>query len=164
MQCLSDCLSVCPYMHPKTRTSMQGKPSQASQHKKRFFQVSADGSTLRWAWDKYVLLYYLTELQTNDSAREVREGLAWQICSSRDSPPPHFLPPPLSNSISTRRLSNTCDACSRGCLWPDIRTLCSKILCGWVICGQTAKEGGGGSFACSLSRRFVTLPEKGTLF
>ena len=26
---------------------------------RRFFQLSADGSTLRWAWNKYVIMYYV---------------------------------------------------------------------------------------------------------
>ena len=38
---------------------LQGKPSITAPRKRRFFQLSNDGSTLRWAWNKYVLLYYV---------------------------------------------------------------------------------------------------------
>lgn len=35
------------------------KPSAGAPRKRRFFQLSSDGSTLRWAWDKYILLYFV---------------------------------------------------------------------------------------------------------
>ena len=38
---------------------MQGKPSDRSPKKKRFFQLSHDGSTLRWSWNKYIVMYYV---------------------------------------------------------------------------------------------------------
>ena len=33
-----------------------------SSQKRRFFQLSADLTTLRWAWNKYVVLYYVDAL------------------------------------------------------------------------------------------------------
>ena len=38
---------------------MQGKPSSKTPKKKRFFQLSHDGSTLRWSWNKYIIMYYV---------------------------------------------------------------------------------------------------------
>ncbi|KAL4428326.1 hypothetical protein ABPG75_002415 [Micractinium tetrahymenae] len=43
-----------------------GKPSQRSPHKIRFFQLSHDGSTLRWGWNKFVRLYYVEEMFHSD--------------------------------------------------------------------------------------------------
>lgn len=37
----------------------QGKPSSKSPKKRRFFQLSHDGSILRWSWNKYVVMYYV---------------------------------------------------------------------------------------------------------
>lgn len=50
---------VPPELVPLIRGAWIGKPSANAQRKRRFFQLSSDGSTLRWAWDKYVLLYYV---------------------------------------------------------------------------------------------------------
>lgn len=44
---------------PLMKGNWIGKPSTSAQQKRRFFQLSTDGSTLRWAWNKYVLLYYV---------------------------------------------------------------------------------------------------------
>ena len=38
---------------------------------RRFFQLSADGSTLRWAWNKYVVMYYVEEQINDDEEREI---------------------------------------------------------------------------------------------
>ena len=38
-----------------------------SDNKRRFFQLSADLTTLRWAWNKYVLLFYVEEVLPKDS-------------------------------------------------------------------------------------------------
>lgn len=38
---------------------VQGKPSHKTPKKKRFFQLSHDGSTLRWSWNKYIVMYYV---------------------------------------------------------------------------------------------------------
>lgn len=38
---------------------MQGKPSPKAPKKRRFFQLSHDGSTLRWSWNKYIIMYYV---------------------------------------------------------------------------------------------------------
>lgn len=43
-----------------------GKPSQRSPNKIRFFQLSHDGSTLRWGWNKFVRLYYVEEMFHSD--------------------------------------------------------------------------------------------------
>ena len=65
MQTLSDANKkgaaeeVPPQLAPLMRGAWIGKPSANAQKKRRFFQLSSDGSTLRWAWDKYVLLYYV---------------------------------------------------------------------------------------------------------
>jgi len=39
--------------------TVQGKPSPKAPKKRRFFQLSHDGSTLRWSWNKYVVMYYV---------------------------------------------------------------------------------------------------------
>ena len=44
---------------PLMRGAWIGKPSPNAQKKRRFFQLSSDGSSLRWAWNKYILLYYV---------------------------------------------------------------------------------------------------------
>ena len=44
---------------PLMKGAWLGKPAANAQRKRRFFQLSTDGSTLRWAWDKYILLYYV---------------------------------------------------------------------------------------------------------
>ena len=36
-----------------------GKPTAANSKRRRFFQLSEDGSTLRWAWNKYIIMYYV---------------------------------------------------------------------------------------------------------
>lgn len=65
MQTLSDANKkgtaedVPPQLAPLMRGAWIGKPSANAQKKRRFFQLSSDGSTLRWAWDKYILLYYV---------------------------------------------------------------------------------------------------------
>lgn len=35
-------------------------------NKRRFFQLSADLTTLRWAWNKYVLLFYVEAVVPRD--------------------------------------------------------------------------------------------------
>lgn len=44
---------------PLMKGAWIGKPHANARNKRRFFQLSSDGSTLRWAWDKYILLYYV---------------------------------------------------------------------------------------------------------
>ena len=39
-----------------------GKPAPRNPHKLRFFQLSQDGTTLRWGWKKFVRLYYVDEV------------------------------------------------------------------------------------------------------
>ncbi len=65
MQTLSDATrkgaseDAPPQLAPLMRGAWIGKPSGNAQKKRRFFQLSSDGTTLRWAWDKYILLYYV---------------------------------------------------------------------------------------------------------
>lgn len=44
---------------PLMKGAWIGKPAINAQRKRRFFQLSSDGSTLRWSWDKYILLYFV---------------------------------------------------------------------------------------------------------
>ena len=48
------------------RGAWLGKPSASRSGKMRFFQLSADGSTLRWGWKKHVLLFHVDEMVCND--------------------------------------------------------------------------------------------------
>lgn len=50
---------VPPGLLPLLKGAWIGKPSQRAPRSRRFFQLSSDGSTLRWSWDKYILLYYV---------------------------------------------------------------------------------------------------------
>ena len=40
--------------------------------KTRFFQLSADGSTLRWGWKKHVLLFHVDEMECNDDDLSIK--------------------------------------------------------------------------------------------
>ena len=40
--------------------------------KQRFFQLSADLTTLRWAWNKYVLLFYVEAVHSCDEELSLR--------------------------------------------------------------------------------------------
>ncbi|KAK9811688.1 hypothetical protein WJX72_008422 [[Myrmecia] bisecta] len=62
---------VHPDLAPLMRGAWLGKPSRRAKDKKRFFQLSSDGSTLRWAWNKYILLYYVEEVSNNDDDLEI---------------------------------------------------------------------------------------------
>ena len=55
-----------PEVLPLLRGAWLGKPSAAKRGKTRFFQLSADGTTLRWGWKKHVLLFHVDELVCND--------------------------------------------------------------------------------------------------
>ncbi len=50
---------------PLIRGAWLGKPSTRKPLKRRFFQLSADGTSLRWAWRKYVRLFYLTSMDVD---------------------------------------------------------------------------------------------------
>ena len=45
----------------------------ASAHvgKRRFFQLAADGTMLRWAWEKYVLLHYIDDVASDEDTRTI---------------------------------------------------------------------------------------------
>jgi hypothetical protein len=48
------------------RSLQRCAPLLTSANKRRFFQLSADLTTLRWAWNKYVLLFYVEEVVPRD--------------------------------------------------------------------------------------------------
>ncbi|DBA89209.1 hypothetical protein WJX77_000076 [Trebouxia sp. C0004] len=51
---------------PLMRGAWIGKPSSKAPKKRRFFQLSHDGSTLRWSWNKYVVMYYVEDIEAQD--------------------------------------------------------------------------------------------------
>lgn len=59
-----------PLIHPLLEGSWLGKPTNRNPKKTRFFQLSYDGSTLRWGWNKYVRMYYVQDIEYS------REGLS----------------------------------------------------------------------------------------
>lgn len=50
---------------PLMRGAWLGKPSAKKPNKRRFFQLSADGASLRWSWRKYVRLFYLEAMDVD---------------------------------------------------------------------------------------------------
>ncbi len=50
------------------RGAWLGKPSQGNPNKRRFFQLSADGASLRWSWRKYVRLFFMEAMDVDDEA------------------------------------------------------------------------------------------------
>ncbi|GMH35519.1 hypothetical protein BSKO_03387 [Bryopsis sp. KO-2023] len=60
-----------PDLLPMFKGAWLYKPSPQSPNKKRFFQLSQDHTTLRWAWNKYVILYYADELLTDDLKKTI---------------------------------------------------------------------------------------------
>ena len=50
---------------PLMRGAWLGKPSARKPKKRRFFQLSADGASLRWSWRKYVRLFYLEAMEVD---------------------------------------------------------------------------------------------------
>ena len=61
---------------PLMRGAWINKPSASAPRKRRFFQLSSDGSTLRWAWDKYILLYFVEVFQFQ---RSTNLGVVWHF-------------------------------------------------------------------------------------
>lgn len=60
-----------PEVLPLLQGAWLGKPSPSQKAKAlvpktRFFQLSADGTTLRWGWKKHVLLFHVDEMECND--------------------------------------------------------------------------------------------------
>eukprot|EP00890_Picochlorum_soloecismus_P005201 jgi/Picsp_1/5682/NSC_03041-R1_protein kinase domain containing protein len=51
-----------PDLLPLQEGAWLGKPSPGNAKKKRFLQLSKDGSTLRWGWKKYVRMYYAQDI------------------------------------------------------------------------------------------------------
>jgi len=45
-----------PALKPLVEGAWLGKPTPGNEKKKRFFQLSHDGSTLRWGWKKCVAI------------------------------------------------------------------------------------------------------------
>ncbi|PRW44254.1 3-phosphoshikimate 1-carboxyvinyltransferase isoform A [Chlorella sorokiniana] len=62
----SGAVSGDPRLAPMQTGAWLGKPTQRNPRKIRFFQLSHDGSTLRWGWNKFVRLYYVDDLICND--------------------------------------------------------------------------------------------------
>lgn len=60
-----------PDLLPMFKGAWLNKPSPQTPNKKRFFQLSQDKTTLRWAWNKYVILYYVEELLTDDLKKTI---------------------------------------------------------------------------------------------
>lgn len=52
-----------PLLQPLLEGAWLGKPTPRNPKKTRFFQLSYDGSTLRWGWNKYVRLYYVQDIE-----------------------------------------------------------------------------------------------------
>jgi hypothetical protein len=48
-----------PVLYPLFEGAWIGKPTPSNKKKTRYFQLSHDGSTLRWGWKKYVRMYYV---------------------------------------------------------------------------------------------------------
>lgn len=55
-----------PDLLPLLKGSWLIKNSASARNKRRFFQLSQDYTSLRWAWNSYVLLYYVDELLTDN--------------------------------------------------------------------------------------------------
>ena len=55
-----------PALLPMIRGAWLGKPTGIKSKKRRFFQLSADGATLRWSWEKFVRLFYVEEIECNE--------------------------------------------------------------------------------------------------
>lgn len=51
-----------------TRLSLLRQRLCIRSDKRRFFQLSYDLTTLRWAWNKYVVLYYVDAISADESA------------------------------------------------------------------------------------------------
>ncbi len=52
-----------PLIQPLLEGTWLGKPTPRNPKKTRYFQLSYDGSTLRWGWNKYVRLYYVEDIE-----------------------------------------------------------------------------------------------------
>eukprot|EP00210_Caulerpa_lentillifera_P004657 g4442.t1 len=55
-----------PDLLPLLKGSWLIKQSPSSPNKRRFFQLSQDYTSLRWAWNRYVLLYYVERFNYDD--------------------------------------------------------------------------------------------------
>jgi hypothetical protein len=53
-------------------TRSDGGEVKYRKQKTRFFQLSADGSTLRWGWKKHVLLFHVDEMECNDDDLSIK--------------------------------------------------------------------------------------------
>ncbi|KAL3160650.1 hypothetical protein ABBQ32_010571 [Trebouxia sp. C0010 RCD-2024] len=73
-------LTPAPTLHielaPLMRGAWIGKPSPKAPKKRRFFQLSHDGSTLRWSWNKYIIMYYVEDIEAQDDALELTLKMA----------------------------------------------------------------------------------------
>eukprot|EP00873_Tetraselmis_striata_P046491 jgi/Tetstr1/466755/TSEL_011225.t1 len=57
---------IHPSLAALVRGAWIGKPSSSNTRKSRFFQLSGDGTTLRWAWNKYILMLYVEDVLEGD--------------------------------------------------------------------------------------------------
>ncbi|KAL4522997.1 hypothetical protein Ndes2526A_g07715 [Nannochloris sp. 'desiccata'] len=60
--------NVDTLVEPLHEGAWLGKPAPRNPRKIRFFQLSHDGSTLRWGWTKFVRLYYVQEVVSSPEA------------------------------------------------------------------------------------------------
>ncbi|CAD7704708.1 unnamed protein product [Ostreobium quekettii] len=60
--------SINPDLLPLLKGSWITKPTFNSPMKRRFFQLSQDYTTLRWAWNNYVLLYHVDSVNQDDES------------------------------------------------------------------------------------------------
>lgn len=58
-----DNLSKDSLLVPLLEGAWLGKPTPRNPKKTRYFQLSYDGSTLRWGWNKYVRMYYVQDIE-----------------------------------------------------------------------------------------------------
>eukprot|EP00210_Caulerpa_lentillifera_P002445 g2343.t1 len=61
-----------PDLLPLLKGSWLIKQTASARNKRRFFQLSQDYTSLRWAWNCYVLLYYVEEFLTDDNSMTIK--------------------------------------------------------------------------------------------
>ena len=55
-----------PILSPLFEGAWLGKPTPRNPKKTRYFQLSEDGGTLRWGWNKFVRMYYVQEVDYSE--------------------------------------------------------------------------------------------------
>lgn len=56
-----------PLLVPLHKGVWLGKPGPHHPHKRRFFQLSHDNTTLRWGWKSFVMMFYVEDLVCNEA-------------------------------------------------------------------------------------------------